>query len=140
MQALDALAAWAQSEPSRVGPVLAKHAQRVGELFGSLKGDAFVNLLEPLLKILQLAPDVARELVQTHFIPILLSHLSDHNALVRVMMLKLLSALNAALAVRDRDAMVKKYRVIERVSSLKEDRAVLVNEMASRLLETYKEK
>jgi len=135
VQALEAIASWLQMEPSRVNAVLAEkeNVQAISSLFRDEKDAAFVNLLEPLLKIIQASSLVARAVVKLGFLSSLRERLSHPNALVRVNMLKLLKAIFEAHAGNEGLALVENYKLLEIVRSLENDRAVLVNEMAARL-------
>lgn len=139
VQALEAIASWLQVDPSRVSPVLAEkeNAQAITYLFRDEKDAAFVNLLEPLLKIIQASPLVARAVVNLGFLTTLRERLSHPNALVRVNMLKLLKAIFEAHPEPEAGALVDNYSLLDIVRSLENDRAVLVNEMAARLLSAF---
>lgn len=139
VQALEALAAWLAAEPDRVSKELSEihRATAITDLFAHAQDDAFVNLLEPLLKIVQLSPSVARELVTTGFISHLRERLSHPNALVRVTLLKILKATYEAHDPKSRISMVRGNGLLECVKRLGSDRAVLVSEMAAQLRDAF---
>jgi len=132
VQAVDALAAWLIAEPDRVAPALAteSHCKSLQALFLSLQGDAFVTVVEPLLKVV-VHPNVAQMMEKVGFIKCLLERLNHPNALVRVNLLKILSAIIDSSSKPKE--IVKEYALNKLVETWENDRAVLVAEMGGQL-------
>lgn len=141
VQALEALASWLAAEPESVSRELSEphNASAITNLFARAQDDAFVNLLEPLLKIVQLSPPIARAIVPTGFISHLRERLAHPNALVRVTLLKILKATYEAQGQKSRVSMVRGNGLLECVKRLDTDRAVLVSEMAAQLRDAFEQ-
>lgn len=135
VQAVDSLASWLAAEPERVSAVLLECAAPAAlvRLFVSVQGEAFLNLLEPVLRWLQHAPQLALALVAADFLGALrdkLAHATP-NALARVNLLKILKALHDSCASAQRPFPAADFEPLLR--QLSTDRAVLVAEMATQL-------
>lgn len=135
VQAVDALASWLAAEPERVSSaLLATHGvPALVRLFATAQGEASLNMLEPTLRWLQHAPQLALALVEAGFLDPLLDKLQQQtpNALARVNLLKILKAVHEPWATAQRPFPAARFtRILQELAA---DRAVLVAEMASQL-------
>ncbi|VDB91802.1 unnamed protein product [Peniophora sp. CBMAI 1063] len=121
VSALESVLAWLQEETARVEDELLKQSSLDALLkcFVSAKAGSFENLLDPLLKIIRLAPPVAIGIAKTAFFKRVVEKLGNSKAVVKLNLLRILRAVyeihpnRASLVVRLR----------------REDPAVLVREL-----------
>lgn len=135
VNALDSIAVWLADETKKVESVLHKpeNVARLIALFSTAQSVSFVNILEPMLKILYISVVVNRDLGAGGLVPVLLERLSHPNALVRVNLLKILKVIYEYH--KKPKSMITEYKLYPIVRKLqKNDNAVLVQEMASQLL------
>jgi len=135
VQAVDALAAWLSAEPDRVADALLQTngIPALVQLFSSSLGEAFLNLLEPVLRWIQVSPKLAGALVDAHFFDSLRDRLEQptSNALARVNLLKILKGTSDVAMATGRPFPSASFTRV--LTSLTTDRAVLVAEMATQI-------
>eukprot|EP01135_Chromosphaera_perkinsii_P007627 Nk52_evm83s914 gene=Nk52_evmTU83s914 len=138
VNALDALAAWLKDDTNRVEETLSQsvNIEKIVVLYGKASSPSFDNLQEPLRKILYASDKVNKALGRSHFIPVLVNRLQHPKANVRVSMLLILTSLFEIY--RHPEEMVKKYNLESTIQTLKEDPAILVQEMATKLISMIK--
>ncbi|KAI0472804.1 cell division control protein [Xylariaceae sp. FL0804] len=138
--ALDAIFVWLQEETAKVeGHLLnGKFTDAIKSCFSTQKINAFdPNLLEPLLKVLRLSPDLAASLARPEMYSGVAQKLSHKKAVVRLNLLRLVRIILEAREVdyftgpRDRQLRL----LLDAVRALAEkDTAVLVRNLASDLV------
>ncbi|KZV66238.1 hypothetical protein PENSPDRAFT_755870 [Peniophora sp. CONT] len=131
VSALESVLAWLQEETARVEDDLLKQASLDALLkcFVSAKAGSFENLLDPLLKIIRLAPPVAIGIAKTAFFKRVVEKLGNSKAVVKLNLLRILRAVCEIHP--NRASLVERYGIFELVVRLRrEDPAVLVRELA----------
>ena len=143
--ALDALLVWLQDEPSHV----AKHMEaplgvaQLQVVIEAKNNASFINMLEPLLKILYNSPPVNRalgrirpELGVSPFVSALVQRLQHPNALVRRLVLSILTLIYERHQAPKQ--LVEKHQLEPVLRGIKEnDPGVLVQQMASQLHRSF---
>jgi len=128
-------------DANNVGEIMIKpeNVQKLTEVFGSANQVTFGQLVPPFLLICSVYPPVGAALVDTsQFMSKLLERLQHkkQDALVRVNLLKLLASLYEAYPKQRQ--MLATYNLQAIVSQLTGERSVLIQELASKLLTSFK--
>ncbi|KAI9029385.1 kinase-like domain-containing protein [Hyaloraphidium curvatum] len=127
--ALEAMVALAGPDPQRAAALACSqdNVERFGKAFGKLVGVHLENALTPSIKLLKLMPPFASKLCARRFDQLLLQHLQNRRAVVRLNVLKALVALQDA----DRDIPIIERTRSTVVGNCHSDPAVLVQEMVA---------
>jgi len=138
VNALDSLSVWLVDETRRVEEIMVQPFQiaKIVIAFESAKHASFVNLMEPILRIIVTSSIINKALsTSTLFVPKLLDRLQHPNPQVRVNLLKALTSLYEYHP--NPKKMIAAYQLFPIVKRLTEDKTVLVQNLASKLLVAF---
>eukprot|EP00735_Rhodelphis_limneticus_P013963 TRINITY_DN7931_c0_g1::TRINITY_DN7931_c0_g1_i1::g.15623::m.15623 TRINITY_DN7931_c0_g1::TRINITY_DN7931_c0_g1_i1::g.15623 ORF type:complete len:1244 (+),score=360.81,sp/Q8T2I8/SEPA_DICDI/43.59/3e-144,sp/Q8T2I8/SEPA_DICDI/59.02/3e-107,Pkinase/PF00069.20/5.7e-71,Pkinase_Tyr/PF07714.12/5.6e-49,Kinase-like/PF14531.1/0.0032,Arm/PF00514.18/1.4e+03,Arm/PF00514.18/1.5e+02,Arm/PF00514.18/1.2e+04,Arm/PF00514.18/3.4,Arm/PF00514.18/7.6e+03,Ric8/PF10165.4/40,Ric8/PF10165.4/0.088,BUD22/PF09073.5/0.043,DUF3385/P len=138
VQAVDSLAVWLSNreEMKRVEEVLVRpeNVQKFVELIRTAKMNSLKNLLEPLLKIVQLSSRTNKALGDSAFVSCLLERLRNDNADANIR-LNLLKILRSLYERHERPKqLITQHRLIEVMMRLQKADKVLIQQIANNLL------
>ncbi|ORX91461.1 hypothetical protein K493DRAFT_50780 [Basidiobolus meristosporus CBS 931.73] len=140
VNAMEAILVWVQDEPTAVEAVLLlpDNIRTIIKAFIYAKNNSFINLLEPLHKLMRLSKPVNRGIAKANFMEKLLEKLNHPKASVRLNLLRILrSVYDYSLSPK---GLVSDYSLLPLVDRLsQEDTAVLVREIAKEMLQQFKE-
>ncbi|EGC39194.1 hypothetical protein DICPUDRAFT_96609 [Dictyostelium purpureum] len=138
VNALDSLAVWIADDTHKVENIVSKpeNIKKLVHLFTNAESQSFAGILEPLLRIIQIAIPVNMLLGTSNFVSKIIDKLTHTNPQVRLNLLKIITSLyeahpNAKKMIQD----FKLIPVIQRIADT--DKSVLVQKMASKLLEAF---
>lgn len=129
-----------QEETARVEEHLLEGTfrQEIIKCFTTSKANAFESLLEPLQKLLRLSPPVALSLAHPDIFARILQKLQSNKALTRLNLLRIVQSI--CDASDEQGALINMYGLYDAIQRLAEaDSAVLVRDMASKLIKSYEE-
>jgi hypothetical protein len=98
------------------------------------KANAFENMLEPLQKLLRLSPPVASTLARADLFTRIRQKLHHNKAAVRLNLLRILSSI--CDSTEEQSDLLARCGVLDSIRELENDPAVLVRDMAGKLLKS----
>jgi hypothetical protein len=130
------------ADPTHVGEIMLKpeNVQKLTEVFGSCNQLTFGQMVPPFLSICSSYPSIGVALVNSNqFFVRLIDRLQNkkQDALVRVNLLKLLSSLYENHP--DKKRLLRTFDLTTVVSQLKGERSVVIQELASKLLQLFRQ-
>ena len=135
--ALDAICSWLHDETAKVEEVLVQSANisRLVKVFEESSVTSFGNLVEPYLDLVKTSAEFARRIVSdAEFIALLLDRLKQSKSvMVRVGLVKLLNALQEHQTITAEH--IAKYKLKSVLEQLQSDQKVLIQEIATQMLE-----
>ncbi|KAJ5714897.1 Cytokinesis protein sepH [Penicillium malachiteum] len=139
--ALDAIFTWLQEETAKVEEHLLDNRQDrpsfTDAIVGCLavsKANAFENLLEPLQKLLRLSPPVASTFARPDLFNRLGQKLHHTKAAVRLNILRIISSI--CDSSEQQGGLLSTYGLLDAIRELENDSAILVRDMAGKLIES----
>lgn len=137
--ALDAIFTWLQEETAKVEEHLLDDRQDRPSFTDSIvkcltisKANAFENILEPLQKLLRLSPPIASTLARPDLFTRLGQKLHHNKAAVRLNLLRIISSI--CDSSEEQSGLLAAYGLLDDVSELENDPAILVRDMAGKLV------
>lgn len=137
--ALDAIFTWLQEETAKVEEHLLEDRQDRPSFMDSIvkcltisKANAFENILEPLQKLLRLSPPIASTLARPDLFTRLGQKLHHNKAAVRLNLLRIISSI--CDSSEEQGGLLAAYGLLDAVSELENDSAILVRDMAGKLI------
>ena len=137
--ALDAIFTWLQEETAKVEEHLLEDRQDRPSFTDSIvkcltisKANAFENILEPLQKLLRLSPPIASTLARPDLFTRLGQKLHHNKAAVRLNLLRIISSI--CDSSEEQGGLLAAYGLLDAVSELENDSAILVRDMAGKLI------
>lgn len=139
--ALDAIFTWLQEETAKVEEHLLDNRQAQNSFTDSIvrclnfaKTNAFENILDPLQKLLRLSPPVAATFARTDFFMRLGQTLHHNKAAVRLNILRIISSI--CDSSEQQGGLLGTYGLIDAIRELENDQAILVRDMAGKLIQS----
>jgi len=137
--ALDAIFTWLQEETAKVEEHLLDNRQDKMSFTDAIvrcltlsKANAFENLLEPLQKLLRLSPPVASTLARPDLFTRLGQKLHHNKAAVRLNLLRIISSI--CDSSEQQGGLLATYGLLDAIRELENDPAILVRDMAGKLI------
>ncbi|KAL4878592.1 cytokinesis protein sepH [Aspergillus karnatakaensis] len=137
--ALDAIFIWLQEETAKVEEHLLENrydqASFTDEIVRCLtlsKANAFENILEPLQKLLRLSPPIASTLARPDLFSRIGQKLHHNKAAVRLNLLRIISSI--CDSTEEQGGLLTRYGLLDAIRELEHDPAVLVRDMAGKLI------
>ncbi|KAH1556963.1 hypothetical protein KXV92_001718 [Aspergillus fumigatus] len=138
--ALDAIFTWLQEETAKVEEHLLSYHPDQPSFTESIircltvsKANAFENLLEPLQKLLRLSPPIALTFAREDMFVRIRQKLHHNKAAVRLNLLRIISSI--CEASEDHGGLLAEYGLLEAIRELEHDPAILVRDMAGKLIQ-----
>ncbi|GAQ07840.1 cytokinesis protein sepH [Aspergillus lentulus] len=138
--ALDAIFTWLQEETAKVEEHLLSYHPDQPSFTESIircltvsKANAFENLLEPLQKLLRLSPPIALTFAREDMFVRIRQKLHHNKAAVRLNLLRIISSI--CEASEDQGGLLAEYGLLEAIRELEHDPAILVRDMAGKLIQ-----
>ncbi|EAW10133.1 serine/threonine-protein kinase [Aspergillus clavatus NRRL 1] len=129
--ALDAIFTWLQEETAKVEEhLLSYHPDQ--PLFTDSIANAFENLLEPLQKLLRLSPPIASTFAREDLFARMRQKLHHNKAAVRLNLLRIISSI--CESSEEQSGLLEEYGLLEAIRELEHDSAILVRDMAGKLI------
>lgn len=137
VNALDSLSVWLTDETKRVEEIVSLPVQvaKIINAFESADHASFPNLMEPILRMISASTATNVALGTSSFVPKLLEKLQYPKPEVRVNLLKMLTSLYECHP--NPKKMIAEYQLYPVIKRLTEDKTVLVQKMASKLLVAF---
>ncbi|KAM9966163.1 hypothetical protein ACTFIR_006355 [Dictyostelium discoideum] len=138
VNALDSLAVWITDETHKVENIIAtnENIKKLIQLFTNAESQSFAGILEPLLKIIQISIPVNILLGTSNFITKIIDKLGHTNPQVRLNLLKIITSLYECHP--NAKKMIQEFKLIPIIQKIADtDKSVLVQKMASKLLEAF---
>lgn len=139
--ALDAIFTWLQEETAKVEEHLLDHRPDRPSFTDSIvrcltisKANAFENLLEPLQKLLRLSPPIASTLARPDLFTRIGQKLHHNKAAVRLNLLRIISSI--CDSSEEQGGLLAKYGLLDAIRELEHDPAILVRDMAGKLIQS----
>ncbi|RHZ54096.1 uncharacterized protein CDV56_105079 [Aspergillus thermomutatus] len=139
--ALDAIFTWLQEETAKVEEHLLSYHPDQPSFTESIircltvsKANAFENLLEPLQKLLRLSPPIALTFAREDMFVRIRQKLHHNKAAVRLNLLRIISSI--CEASEDQGGLLAEYGLLEAIRELEHDPAILVRDMAGKLIQS----
>ncbi|GAB1204520.1 hypothetical protein APSETT445_003176 [Aspergillus pseudonomiae] len=139
--ALDAIFTWLQEETAKVEEHLLDNRPDKPSFTDSIvrcltisKANAFENLLEPLQKLLRLSPPIASTLARPDLFSRIGQKLRHSKAAVRLNLLRIISSI--CDASEEQGGLLAKYGLLDAIRELENDSAILVRDMAGKLIQS----
>ncbi|KAF9887841.1 hypothetical protein FE257_009501 [Aspergillus nanangensis] len=139
--ALDAIFTWLQEETAKVEEHLLDHrydrpsfADSIVRCLTISKANAFENLLEPLQKLLRLSPPIASTLARPDLFTRIGQKLHHNKAAVRLNLLRIISSI--CDSSEEQGGLLAKYDLLDAIRELEHDPAILVRDMAGKLIQS----
>ncbi|KAE8147123.1 cytokinesis protein sepH [Aspergillus avenaceus] len=139
--ALDAIFTWLQEETAKVEEHLLDNRYNKPSFTDAIvrcltisKANAFENLLEPLQKLLRLSPPIASTLARPDLFIRIGQKLHHNKAAVRLNLLRIISSI--CDASEEQGGLLAKYGLLGKIRELEHDPAILVRDMAGKLIES----
>ncbi|OJK02523.1 hypothetical protein ASPACDRAFT_24836 [Aspergillus aculeatus ATCC 16872] len=139
--ALDAIVNWLQEETAKVEEhLLDNRYERVSFTDSILrcltvsKANAFENLLEPLQKLLRLSPPIASTFARPDIFTKIGQKLRHNKAAVRLNMLRIISSI--CDSSEEQGGLLARYGLLDAIRELEHDPAILVRDMAGKLIQS----
>lgn len=98
------------------------------------KANAFENLLEPLQKLLRLSPPIASTLARPDLFTRIGQKLHHSKAAVRLNLLRIISSI--CDSSEEQGGLLAKYGLLDAIRELEHDPAILVRDMAGKLIQS----
>ncbi|KAJ5191072.1 Cytokinesis protein sepH [Penicillium cinerascens] len=137
--ALDAIFTWLQEETAKVEEHLLDNHQDKMSFTDAIvrcltlsKANAFENLLEPLQKLLRLSPPVASTLARPDLFTRLGQKLHHNKAAIRLNLLRIISSI--CDSSEQQGGLLAMYGLLDAIRELENDPAILVRDMAGKLI------
>ncbi|KAL3487118.1 cytokinesis protein sepH [Aspergillus germanicus] len=138
--ALDAIFIWLQEETAKVEEHLLENRYDQPSFTDAIircltlsKANAFENLLEPLQKLLRLSPPIASTLARPDLFSRLGQKLHHNKAAVRLNLLRIISSICDSR--EEQGGLLTGYGLLEAIRELEHDPAILVRDMAGKLIQ-----
>ncbi|KAJ5673972.1 Cytokinesis protein sepH [Penicillium macrosclerotiorum] len=139
--ALDAIFTWLQEETAKVEEHLLENCQEKMSFTDAIvrcltlsKANSFENLLEPLQKLLRLSPPVASTFARADLFARLGQKLHHNKAAVRLNLLRIISSI--CDSTEQQGGLLAAYGLLEAIRELENDPAILVRDMAGKLIQS----
>ncbi|GAQ37345.1 Protein kinase of the Mitotic Exit Network [Aspergillus tubingensis] len=139
--ALDAIFTWLQEETAKVEEHLLDNRYDKMSFTDSIvrcltisKANAFENILEPLQKLLRLSPPIASTFARPDLFTRLGQKLHHNKAAVRLNLLRIISSI--CDSSEEQGGLLAKYGLLEAIRELEHDPAILVRDMAGKLIQS----
>ncbi|KAE8362137.1 hypothetical protein BDV27DRAFT_22035 [Aspergillus caelatus] len=139
--ALDAIFTWLQEETAKVEEHLLDNRPDKLSFTDSIvrcltisKANAFENLLEPLQKLLRLSPPIASTLARPDLFNRIGQKLHHNKAAVRLNLLRIISSI--CDASEEQGGLLARYGLLDAIRELENDPAILVRDMAGKLIQS----
>ncbi|KAE8390604.1 hypothetical protein BDV23DRAFT_154909 [Aspergillus alliaceus] len=139
--ALDAIFTWLQEETAKVEEHLLDNrldkpsfTDAIVRCLTISKANAFENLLEPLQKLLRLSPPIASTLARPDLFNRVGQKLHHNKAAVRLNLLRIISSI--CDASDEQGGLLAKYGLLDAIRELENDPAILVRDMAGKLIQS----
>ncbi|RDW57158.1 serine/threonine-protein kinase [Aspergillus mulundensis] len=139
--ALDAIFIWLQEETAKVEEHLLENRYDQPSFTDAIvrcltlsKANAFENILEPLQKLLRLSPPIASTLARPDLFSRIGQKLHHAKAAVRLNLLRIISSI--CDASEHQGGLLAGYGLLEAIHELEHDPAVLVRDMAGKLIKS----
>ncbi|KAL1998867.1 hypothetical protein VTN02DRAFT_5456 [Thermoascus thermophilus] len=137
--ALDAIFTWLQEETAKVEEHLLDNrhdgpsfTDAIVKCLTISKANAFENLLEPLQKLLRLSPPIASTLARPDLFTRLGQKLHHNKAAVRLNLLRIISSI--CDSSEEQGGLLARYGLLDAIRELENDPAILVRDMAGKLI------
>ncbi|KAL4785775.1 hypothetical protein BJX76DRAFT_323613 [Aspergillus varians] len=138
--ALDAIFIWLQEETAKVEEYLLEHRYDQPSFTVAIvrcltlsKANAFENILEPLQKLLRLSPPIASTLARPDLFSRIGQKLHHHKAAVRLNLLRIISSI--CDSSEEQGCLLSGYGLLDAIRELEHDSAILVRDMAGKLIQ-----
>ncbi|PYH95131.1 cell division control protein Cdc15 [Aspergillus ellipticus CBS 707.79] len=139
--ALDAIFTWLQEETAKVEEHLLDNRYDKMSFTDSIvrcltvsKANAFENILEPLQKLLRLSPPVASTFARPDLFMRLGQKLHHNKAAVRLNLLRIISSI--CDSSEEQGGLLARYGLLDAIRELEHDPAILVRDMAGKLVQS----
>ncbi|KAI9042572.1 serine/threonine-protein kinase [Aspergillus affinis] len=139
--ALDAIFTWLQEETAKVEEHLLENCNDKLSFTDAIircltlsKANAFENLLEPLQKLLRLSPPIASTLARPDLFTRIDQKLHHTKAAVRLNLLRIISSI--CDSSEEQGGLLAKYGLLDAIGELEHDPAILVRDMAGKLIKS----
>ncbi|PLB54391.1 cytokinesis protein sepH [Aspergillus steynii IBT 23096] len=139
--ALDAIFTWLQEETAKVEEHLLENRYDKLSFTDSIircltlsKANAFENLLEPLQKLLRLSPPIASTLARPDLFTRIDQKLHHNKAAVRLNLLRIISSI--CDSSEEQGGLLAKYGLLDAIGELEHDPAILVRDLAGKLIKS----
>ncbi|KKK13913.1 hypothetical protein P175DRAFT_0467267 [Aspergillus ochraceoroseus IBT 24754] len=139
--ALDAIFIWLQEETAKVEEHLLDNRHDKPSFTDAIvrcltlsKANAFENLLEPLQKLLRLSPPIASTLARPDLFTRIGQKLHHNKAAVRLNLLRIISSI--CDSSEEQGGLLAKYGLLDAIRELEHDPAILVRDMAGKLIQS----
>lgn len=132
--ALSALSAWLADETQKIEPIFCQleNIRVLIECFQTAQSVSFVNLVESFFRIITISRPIAAALGKEHFTGVVIQRLRHPNPVVRITVLKILTTIFDCHPYKR--TLIKKSNLIQVCENLLNDKAVMVVDLASKLL------
>ncbi|KAL4921193.1 hypothetical protein BDW62DRAFT_175117 [Aspergillus aurantiobrunneus] len=138
--ALDAIFIWLQEETAKVEEHLLEHRYDQPSFTDAIvrcltlsKANAFENMLEPLQKLLRLSPPIASTLARPDLLGRIGMKLHHQKAGVRLNLLRIISSI--CDSSEEQGGLLTGYGLLDAIRELEHDPAILVRDMAGKLIQ-----
>ncbi|RAH46811.1 serine/threonine-protein kinase [Aspergillus brunneoviolaceus CBS 621.78] len=139
--ALDAIVNWLKEETAKVEEHLLDNRYERVSFTDSIvrcltvsKANAFENLLEPLQKLLRLSPPIASTFARPDIFTKIGQKLRHNKAAVRLNMLRIISSI--CDSSEEQGGLLARYGLLDAIRELEHDPAILVRDMAGKLIQS----
>ncbi|PWY86240.1 cell division control protein 15, cdc15 [Aspergillus heteromorphus CBS 117.55] len=137
--ALDAIFTWLQEETAKVEEHLLDNrfdtfTDSIVRCLTVSKANAFENILEPLQKLLRLSPPIASTFARPDLFMRLGQKLHHNKAAVRLNLLRIISSI--CDSSDEQGGLLARYGLLEAIRELEHDPAILVRDMAGKLVQS----
>ncbi|PLB38973.1 serine/threonine-protein kinase [Aspergillus candidus] len=139
--ALDAIFTWLQEETAKVEEHLldgradkSSFTDAIVRCLTVSKANAFENLLEPLQKLLRLSPPIASTLARPDLFTRIGQKLHHNKAAVRLNLLRIISSI--CDSTEEQGGLLARYDLLDAIRELEQDPAILVRDMAGKLIQS----
>ncbi|KAF7589662.1 hypothetical protein BBP40_003996 [Aspergillus hancockii] len=137
----DAIFTWLQEETAKVEEHLLDNrydrpsfTDAIVRCLTISKANAFENLLEPLQKLLRLSPPIASTLARPDLFSRIGQKLHHNKAAVRLNLLRIISSI--CDASDEQGGLLARYGLLDAIRELENDPAILVRDMAGKLIQS----
>ncbi|OJJ41186.1 hypothetical protein ASPWEDRAFT_34685 [Aspergillus wentii DTO 134E9] len=139
--ALDAIFTWLQEETAKVEEHLLDNRHDKPSFTDAIvkcltfsKANAFENILEPLQKLLRLSPPIASTLARPDLFTRIGQKLHHAKAAVRLNLLRIISSI--CDSSEEQGSLLARYGLLDAIRELENDPAILVRDMAGKLIQS----
>ncbi|KAL4937968.1 hypothetical protein BDV06DRAFT_202010 [Aspergillus oleicola] len=139
--ALDAIFIWLQEETAKVEEHLLENRHDQPSFTDAIvrcltlsKANAFENILEPLQKLLRLSPPIASTLARPDLFSRIGQKLHHNKAAVRLNLLRIISSI--CDSSEEQGGLLAGYGLLDAIRELEHDTAILVRDMAGKLIQS----